>query len=348
MTQPSPMTQPPFEHVPVLQAEVVAALAPALGVRRDAEPGARGVPGAAAGGPFRPLLVDCTLGGGGHAGALLGAAPDAALLGLDRDPDALAAAGSRLAAFPGRVTLMQRRFGDLAAALSSLPEGQEVRAVLYDLGVSSPHLDRAERGFGYRAEGPLDMRMDPGQALTAAGVVNSYPEADLARILATWGEERFARRIAAAIVARRARQPFATTTDLAEVVKAAIPAATRRQGPHPARRTFQALRIEVNGELAELEASLPQAIDALGPGGRVAVISYHSLEDRIVKRTFAAGAAGCRCPRDFPICVCGAQASLRLVTRKAVVPGPEELEANPRAASARLRVAERLGAQEAA
>lgn len=339
----------PFEHIPVLLGEVVAALAPAL-ERPDAEPGPGGIPR----GPLpRPLVVDCTLGGGGHAAALLGAAPDAALLGLDRDPDALEAAGRRLAGFPGRVTLMHRRFGELADALSDLagaPGGRaaEVRAVLYDLGVSSPHFDRPDRGFGYRAEGPLDMRMDQRQPTTAADIVNGYAEADLGRILRVWGEERFARRIAAAIVARRARQPFATTTDLADVVRAAIPAPARRQGPHPARRTFQALRIEVNGELAELESSLPQAIDALAPGGRVAVISYHSLEDRIVKRAFAGGTAQCRCPRDLPVCVCGAQATLRLVTRKAVAPGAAELAANPRAASAHLRVAERLRSPEAA
>ncbi|HEU5002816.1 MAG TPA: 16S rRNA (cytosine(1402)-N(4))-methyltransferase RsmH [Actinomycetota bacterium] len=346
----------PFEHIPVLLGEVVAALAPALEppleppLERNglegAEPGPGGVPGPP--GP-RPLLVDCTLGGGGHAAALLGAAPHAALLGLDRDPDALTAAGRRLATFPGRVTLMQRRFGDLAGALSELAGGaRDVRAVLYDLGVSSPHFDRPDRGFGYRAEGPLDMRMDPGQDLSAADVVNGYPEAELVRILFAFGEERFARRIAAAIVARRDRQPFSTTTDLADTVRGAIPAAARRQGPHPARRTFQALRIEVNGELAELEASLPQAIAALAPGGRVAVISYHSLEDRIVKRAFADGAAGCRCPRDLPVCVCGARATLRLVTRKAITPGAGELASNPRAASAHLRIAERLAPAEAA
>jgi 16S rRNA (cytosine1402-N4)-methyltransferase len=184
--------------------------------------------------------------------------------------------------------------------------------------------------------------MDPAQALTAADVVNRYPEAELASVLSRWGEERFARRIAGAIARRRTQRPFADTADLAEVVKDAIPAATRRTGPHPARRTFQALRIEVNDELGELEATLPQAIEALRPGGRVAVISYHSLEDRLVKRTFADAAAGCRCPRDLPVCVCGARASLRVITRKPLRPGAEEIEANPRASSAMLRVAERL------
>jgi 16S rRNA (cytosine1402-N4)-methyltransferase len=293
------------------------------------------------------VFVDCTVGGGGHAEALLAASPQLSLVGLDRDPAALEAASRRLAPYAGRVRLLQRRFGELSAALEAVG-AREVRGILYDLGVSSPHLDRPDRGFGYRSDGPLDMRMDPAQLLTAADVVNRYPEADLASVLSRWGEERFSRRIAAAIVRRRAQQPFTRTQDLAEVVRDAIPAATRRTGPHPARRTFQALRIEVNDELGELEATLPQAIDALEVGGRVAVISYHSLEDRLVKRTFAEAAAGCRCPRNFPVCVCGAQAALRVLTRRPVVPGPEELEANPRSASARMRVAERLGTPEAA
>src|SRR6266513_2389062 len=285
MTTPGGMGVP-FRQVPVLTAEVGRALMPA--------------PEAARGG----TLVDCTVGGGGHAEALLAAAPGASLVGLDRDPEALAAAAGRLARFGDRVILAHRRFGELAAVLAEVG-ARDIRGVLYDLGVSSPHLDRPARGFGFRSGGPLDMRMDPAQALTAADVVNAYPEADLA-----------------------------------EVVKDAIPAATRRTGPHPARRTFQALRIEVNDELGELQASLPQAIEALRPGGRVAVISYHSLEDRLVKRTFADAAAGCRCPRDLPVCVCGARAELRVVTRKTPRPSPRELEANPRASSARLRVAE--------
>lgn len=329
----------PFPHVPVLPGEVVTMLAPGL---LDA------VPAGAPGGPaHRALMVDCTVGGGGHAEALLGAAPDAALLGLDRDPDALDAARRRLGAFAGRVTLLRRPFGELSEAMAEAG-ASGARAILYDLGVSSPHLDRASRGFGYRVEGPLDMRMDPDSSMTAGDVVNRSPEADLARIIARYGEERFARRIAAAVVRRRKVRPFETTTDLAEVVRAAIPAATRRTGGHPARRTFQALRIEVNDELGELERSLPQAIDALLPGGRVAVISYHSLEDRIVKQTFAQAASGCTCPRDLPVCACGAQARLRVLTRKPVLPSPGELAANPRASSARMRVAERLGLAEVA
>jgi 16S rRNA (cytosine1402-N4)-methyltransferase len=332
----------PFEHVPVLGGEVVALLAPGLREPFPAGPGDRVAPGA--------LVVDCPVGGGGHAAALLDADPHATLLGLDRDPDALEAARRRLAPDAGRITLMRRPFSELAGALDEAgrPASGSAAAILYDLGVSSPHLDRAERGFGYRQEGPLDMRMDPSTVLTAADVVNGYAERELAGVLARWGEERFARRIAAAIVRRRSSTPFETTTDLAEVVREAIPAATRRTGGHPARRTFQALRIEVNDELGELERSLPQAIEALRPGGRVAVLSYHSLEDRIVKQTFAGAAAGCRCPRDLPVCVCGAQAKLRLVTRKPVMASPEEIEANPRATSVRMRVAERLALAEVA
>ena len=319
----------PFQHVPVLSPEVVALLTPAF----DALP--------------EGTLIDCTLGGGGHAEALLAAIPGSSLVGLDRDPQALAAAGRRLARFGDRVTLAHRRFGDLAAVLAEVG-ARDVRGILYDLGVSSPHLDHPDRGFGFRSRGPLDMRMDPTQTLTAADVVNGYTEAELASVLSRWGEERFARRIAGAIGRRRAQRPFTETTDLAEVVKDAIPAATRRTGPHPARRTFQALRIEVNDELGELQATLPQAIAALQPGGRVAAISYHSLEDRLVKRTFADAAAGCTCPRDLPVCVCGAQAELRVVTRKPIRPGPGELEANPRSSSAMLRVAERIAVAEAA
>ncbi len=330
-----------YSHVPVLRDQVVAWLVPALDPTTG--PGTR-----------RPLLVDCTLGGGGHAEALLGAAPDAALLGLDRDPAALAAARDRLAPFGERVTVVHRPFAELADALAAASAtgaggpGAVADAVFYDLGVSSPQLDQAERGFGYRAGGALDMRMDPAAGLTAADVVNGYPEEQLARVIARYGEERFARRIAAAIARRRSQQPIATTGELAEVVREAIPAATRRTGGHPARRTFQALRIEVNDELGQLERSLPQAIEALAPGGRVAVISYHSLEDRIVKRTFAEGAAGCRCPKDLPICACGAQARLRVLTRRPVLPSEAEVAGNPRASSARLRVAERLGDQEVA
>ena len=250
MTTPGEMGAP-FHHVPVLAAEVVRELMPAL----EAAPGG--------------TLVDCTVGGGGHAEALLAAAPGASLVGLDRDPEALAAAAGRLARFGDRVVLAHRRFGELAAVLAEVG-ASDIRGVLYDLGVSSPHLDQPARGFGFRSGGPLDMRMDPAQVLTAADVVNGYPEAALASVLSRWGEERFARRIAGAIARRRVQRPFADTADLAEVVKDAIPAATRRTGPHPARRTFQALRIAVNDELTQLDTALPAAWDLLAPSGRLA------------------------------------------------------------------------------
>jgi 16S rRNA (cytosine1402-N4)-methyltransferase len=327
---------PEFHHLPVLVDEAVAALLPGCSGGSPAAPGGQ-----------TGVFVDCTLGGGGHAEALLRAAPGVRLVGLDRDGEALEAARRRLAPFADRSVLMNQRFGNLSAALAEAG-AHDVQGILYDLGVSSVHLDRAERGFSYRIPGALDMRMDPSGGPSAADVVNGYPEAELASVIARFGEERFARRIAAAIVRRRASRPFESTTDLAEVVRDAIPAATRRSGGHPARRTFQALRIEVNDELGELRESLPQAIDALAPGGRLAVISYHSLEDRITKRAFAAGAAGCRCPRDLPVCVCGARAVLRVVTRKPILPAPAELQANPRASSARLRVAERVALAEVA
>lgn len=318
---------PEFEHDPVLPAEVLEWLSPALG------------PGL--------TLVDCTLGGAGHAAALLRAVDGLRLIGLDRDEAAIAAATERLRPFGDRARLVRSDFSALTDVLEEL-DVEPLGGVLYDLGVSSPQLDHAERGFRYRSDAPLDMRMDRSQPLTAADVVNGYEERRLARVIGTLGEERFAGRIAHAIVRRRAERPFSGTEDLAAVVRDAIPAATRRTGPHPARRTFQAIRIEVNGELDALRASLPAAIGALRPGGRIAVISYHSLEDRITKRTFVDAARGCRCPPDLPVCVCGRTPDVRLLTRKPVRPGPAELEANPRSDSARLRVAEKLAPPEAA
>lgn len=310
-----------FKHKPVLVREAVEWLAPALG-----KPG---------------LLVDCTVGGGGHAEAFLEAFPQAHLLGIDQDLDALAAAKVRLGRFGSRAQLVKGNFSQLLQLMAA--SGHETAsAVFYDLGVSSFQLDRPERGFQFRAGAPIDMRMDTESDQTAADIVNNYAERDLVRIIARHGEERFAGRIARAIVLRRQRRPFSDAGDLAEVVKQAIPAATRRTGPHPARRTFQALRIEVNDELSSLEGSLSDCVGALSPAGRVAVISYHSLEDRITKRTFARFSAGCICPRDLPVCRCDRQAELRLLTRKPVRPGPEESSRNPRSDSARMRVAERL------
>jgi 16S rRNA (cytosine1402-N4)-methyltransferase len=284
------------------------------------------------------LLVDATLGAGGHAAALLDALPDHLLLGVDRDDAALATAGEALARFGDRVILRRANFDELADVVAATGH-DHASAVLLDLGVSSMQLDDAGRGFSYRGDGPLDMRADRRQPLTAADVVNDYDEADLRRILATAGEERFAGRVARAIVAAR---PLTTTGRLAEVVRDAIPAPARRRGGHPAKRSFQAIRIEVNGELATLGATIDQAVAVLAPGGRVAVLAYHSGEDRIVKaRLNDAVTGGCVCPPRLP-CVCGAVPRARLVWRGAHRPGPAELEANPRSESARLRAAEKL------
>ncbi|MDQ3618623.1 MAG: 16S rRNA (cytosine(1402)-N(4))-methyltransferase RsmH [Actinomycetota bacterium] len=284
------------------------------------------------------LFLDATLGRAGHARLILDAAPAAQLVGIDRDPASLEESRTHLAPYEGRVRLVRDGFENLPAILERLGDAS-LRGVLFDLGVSSPQLDEASRGFGYRSEGPLDMRMDPSQSLTANAVVNNYGERDLERVISRYGEERFARRISRALVAAR---PVDSTTELADIVKNAIPAATRRTGGHPARRTFQALRIEVNDELGALERALPAAIHALEPSGRAVVISYHSLEDRIAKRTFAEAAKGCVCPPDFPICTCGAQAVVRVLTRRPLVPAADEAERNPRARSAKLRAVERL------
>lgn len=310
-------------HIPVMVAEVVEVLRP--------------VPAG--------VILDATLGAGGHAAALLEALPAHTVLGLDRDGAALALAEGHLARFGDRVTLRQANFDQLgdelgpSDPLSGVAVTPPVSAVLFDLGVSSMQLDDPGRGFSYRGDGPLDMRADRRQATTAADVVNGYDERDLARVLARHGEERFARRIARAIVAAR---PLASTGQLAEVVKEAIPAPARRRGGHPAKRTFQAIRIEVNGELVNLGATIDRAISLLAPGGRCAVLAYHSGEDRIVKERFAeAVTGGCTCPTGLP-CVCGAVPQARLVWRGAHRPGPDELAANPRSESARLRAAEKL------
>jgi 16S rRNA (cytosine1402-N4)-methyltransferase len=308
-------------HVPVLLDRVVALLAPAL-----RSPDA--------------VLVDATLGLAGHSAELLGRFPGLRLLGLDRDPQAIELAGSRLAPYAGRTTLVHAVYDELPTVLARCGH-ERVDGVLFDLGVSSMQLDEPARGFAYARDAPLDMRMDPTRGITAAEVVNRYPAEELARILRAYGEERFARRIADAVVRERGREPFTTSGRLAELVRAAIPAATRRTGGHPAKRTFQALRIEVNGELAALERALPAALEALRVGGRAVVLSYHSLEDRLVKRTFAAGAASTT-PAGLPVALAGHEPWLRLLTRGAETPGPDELAANPRAASARLRAVEKL------
>lgn len=308
-------------HVPVFLNRVLELLAPAL-----LAPGA--------------VVVDATLGMAGHAEALLTAHPSAHLVGLDRDHDALALAGARLAPFADRTTLVHAVYDQLPDVMDDL--GLDVvQAVLFDLGVSSLQLDEAERGFSYAHDAPLDMRMDRSTGKTAADVVNDYPARDLARVLRQYGEERFAGRIADSIVRERQRHPLASTARLAELVREAIPAATRRTGGHPAKRTFQALRIEVNAELSVLERAIPAAVAAVGIGGRVVVLSYQSLEDRVVKRVFASGAAS-TAPPGLPIELPEHAPRLRLLTRGAEVPAAAEVAANPRAASAKLRAVERV------
>lgn len=308
-----------YRHTPVLLAEVTQHL--------SLHPGS--------------IIVDCTLGGAGHAKRIADSiAPSGILVGIDQDESALTAAADALR-LGQQAILLKGNFGDLDDLLvqAKIPYAD---GFLFDLGVSSPQLDLPHRGFTYQEDAPLDMRMDASGPLTAAEVVNTYSESQLARVLSEYGEERWASRIAEFIVAARGRHPIQTTNELVEVIKAAVPAGARRGGPHPARRTFQALRIEVNGELAALEKGLRAAAKWLAPRGRICVISYHSLEDRIVKRVFSELSAGCTCPPELPVCVCGAKPVLRIVTRRPVVPGPDEIERNPRARSAKLRVAERI------
>ena len=319
----SPEPAGPSLHVPVLLDRVTELLAPAL-----AADGA--------------VLVDATLGLAGHSLALLEAHPGLRLVGLDRDPEARAEAARRIeaAGFSDRATLVPAVFDELPDVLDRLGL-TEVQGVLFDLGVSSLQLDRPDRGFSYSADAPLDMRMGPDAPRTAADVVNTYSSGDLIRVLRVYGEERFASRIAAAITRERAREPFTRTGRLAELVRDSIPAATRRTGGHPAKRTFQALRIEVNDELGVLERALPAALEALAVGGRIAVITFHSLEDRIVKQTFAEGAAD-RTPPGMPVPLPELAPVLRLLTRGGEAPSEAETAANPRAASARIRAAERI------
>jgi 16S rRNA (cytosine1402-N4)-methyltransferase len=286
------------------------------------------------------VLVDATLGLGGHAAALLAAHPRLTLVGLDRDPQALALAGRRLVAFSDRTHLVHAVYDRIADVLGELGLPR-VDGVLFDLGVSSLQLDADERGFSYARDADLDMRMDPGSGPTAADVLNTYPAGELARVLREYGEERFAARIAAAVVRRRERQPLRRSAELVELLYEAVPAASRRTGGHPAKRTFQALRIEVNGELDALRTALPAAVDALSVGGRIVVLAYHSLEDRIVKRELTARAQS-RTPVDLPVELPGYGPELRLVTRGAEIARDEETADNPRAASVRLRAAERV------
>lgn len=313
--EPDPIGRPTFHHLPVL-ADLVVEL-------------------------FEPVpagwIVDATVGGGGHSARILEARPDLSVIGLDQDPVALAAAARRLEPYGDRVRLVRTRFDALTTVMTDL-QIPKASGALFDLGVSSPQLDVPERGFSYRAPGPLDMRMDPDGPLDAGDVVNGYSEADLVRVLRDLGDERHAVRIARAIVAAR---PIETTAELAEIIRDAIPAPARRRGGHPAKRSFQAIRIEVNRELAVLPVALDAAIDATETGGRVVAIAYHSGEDRIVKERFRhAATGGCTCPPGLP-CVCDAVRTVRLVKAGGYTPTAAEVAANPRSESARLRAVEK-------
>ena len=304
---------PEFHHISVLHDECIDALR----IRPDG------------------VYVDATLGGGGHAFSVAERLSGGGrLYGIDRDADALAAAGARLAPFGERVRLIHANFCELGEKIDEPIDG-----ILFDLGVSSYQLDEAERGFSYMADAPLDMRMDRSAALTAYDVVNEYAVSDLARIISDYGEERYAYPVASAIARARAEKPIESTLALAAVVASAIPNA-KKEKQHPAKRTFQAIRIEVNDELSAIAPAIDAAVGLLKPGGRIAVISFHSLEDRIVKQRFRALSQGCTCPPDFPVCVCGGKSKLKLIG-KPVTASPQELLINPRARSAKLRIAER-------
>ena len=287
------------------------------------------------------IYLDGTLGMGGHSYEIASRLSTGRLICIDRDETAIERAGRRLAPFGERVRLVHGNFSDAAAILDSLGIGG-ADGMLFDLGVSSPQLDEAERGFSYMAEAPLDMRMDRSGGLTAWEVVNTWSEERLNRILWDYGEERCARRITAAILKRRAERPIGTTQELVDIIRSAMPAAALREKQHPAKRTFQAIRIAVNDELGAIAAMMDSAPDRLNKGGRLCVISFHSLEDRIVKSGIQARERGCTCPREAPVCTCGFVQTLRSVSRKPILPTEEEIERNPRARSAKLRVAERV------
>ena len=309
-----------FKHVSVLLHECIDALA----IRPDG------------------IYLDGTLGGAGHSSEIARRLTDGGLLiGVDRDPVALEAAQARLAPWMEHVRLVHANFREIDRILDSL-HIERVDGMLFDLGVSSPQLDDGARGFSYMADAPLDMRMNAEDRLTAHEIVNTWPQEELKRILYDYGEERYAPAIAAAIVRRRTQAPIETTLQLVDVIRGAMPPQALREKQHPAKRSFQAIRIAVNDELGAVEDMMHAAIDRLSPGGRLAVITFHSLEDRIVKSAMQAAARGCTCPPEFPVCVCGKKPKVRLITRKPIVSGPEELEQNPRARSAKLRVAERL------
>ncbi|MBQ4289608.1 MAG: 16S rRNA (cytosine(1402)-N(4))-methyltransferase RsmH [Clostridia bacterium] len=308
-----------FSHVPVMADECLQS----LGIRPDG------------------TYVDCTFGGGGHSERILSALLEGGrLIGIDRDEDAIRSAQVKFAGYGDRLTLVHDDFRNVASILEERGIGS-VDGALIDLGVSSHQLDTPSRGFSYRFDAPLDMRMDRAQALSAYDVVNGYPEEELRRILWAYGEERYAPRIASAVVRRRAESPIRTTGELSDLIRSVIPAKDREDG-HPAKRSFQAIRIEVNGELAAIEPALNALIDVLKPGGRLCVLTFHSLEDRIVKQTFQTAVRGCTCPPDFPVCVCGKKPKIRLVNRKPLTATEEERKINNRSHSAKLRVCEKL------
>ncbi len=310
-----------FKHVPVLLQEVVKYLQP--------QPG--------------KVVIDCTAGGGGHSRELLThVLPGGKLIAFDQDMDAIEAAGNRLQALgKENYILIHSSFINLRSELKKIGVSS-ADCILFDLGVSSYQLDQGERGFSYQYDAPLDMRMDRRGATTAFDLVNNESEKELTRIIKDYGEERWAKRIAEFIIAERTNGPLETTGQLVDVIKKAIPHKVRREGPHPAKRTFQALRIAVNKELDILKDALIQAIDVLNPGGRLAVITFHSLEDRITKNVFQEKAQGCICPKDFPVCVCKRKPSVKILTTKPILPGEEELKSNPRSRSAKLRVVKKL------
>ncbi|MFD1423587.1 16S rRNA (cytosine(1402)-N(4))-methyltransferase RsmH [Laceyella sacchari] len=309
-----------FEHVTVLREEAVAG----LNLKPDG------------------VYVDCTLGGAGHSRLIaeqLG--PSGTLIGLDQDQMALDHAEERLVGVSCRLHLVKTNFRHIARAVKGLGF-ESVDGILFDLGVSSPQLDQGERGFSYHQEAPLDMRMDKEQELSAFQVVNEWPEEELVRILFEYGEEKFSRRIAKMIVKERSKAPISTTLQLVDIIKQAVPAPARRTGPHPARRSFQAIRIAVNDELNAFRDALADSVGLLRPQGRISVITFHSLEDRICKQFFLEEAKGCVCPPTFPVCTCGQTPRLKIITRKPLLPTDKEIERNPRARSAKLRVAEKI------
>lgn len=310
-----------FNHVPVLLLECMDA----LNIRHGG------------------VYVDCTAGGGGHSSEIARRmGDDGRLVSLDRDDEAIAACRARVSQISKNAQVVKSNFSDVSLALDSVGV-ERIDGVLWDLGVSSRQLDTPERGFSYMADAPLDMRMDSNAAFSAGDVVNGYSEEELSRIIFEYGEEKFAKKIASAIVRRREASPIATTLELVDVIRSAMPASAQRsEAQHPAKRTFQAIRIEVNGELAAIEPSIRSAVERLNVGGRAAVITFHSLEDRIVKNVFRDLASPCMCPPDFPVCVCGKKPLVKAVTKKPVVAGQAELSENPRARSAKLRIVEKI------